>query len=451
MRLCPTALLVLTLAACADPVAPPVPAELTVLHGPGAVSVPGQRFDTVAIRLTADDGTPIVGWPVTWSGDGTVEPYDSVTDVVGIARARWTLPRYDLVSPDFHISGPSGNYTAHAEAIGFGGHQFTVEARAFRVDRVDAAFHYACGIRSGDLWCWGQVPLPVGLAPPVRVPVPVTLPAGVVPVDLRVTESVACILDSAGTPWCATSDAPGQFRQVPGAPALTKIDGAANAHGISVEDTWFCGRSKQPGLPWCWRYDPEGTPRGAFIGTRPMIEVVAGSLFGCGIDTQQVTWCWGRNDRGQLGDGSSTDRSAPVAVAGGLAFEHLTANNLGVCGSTLDHQVYCWGWSYFPETHVPRLVAAPAMVGPDITLGGTGELYSIVNGDLRIWFNEEDLPLFAEVGRLWITQVAGDGQSCVRARDGEVFCSWILLRGGGDTSIFTADLVPVPDPASVTP
>lgn len=45
--------------------------------------------------------------------------------------------------------------------------------------------------------------------------------------------------------------------------------------------------------------------------------VVGGEYHSCAIDGGQVK-CWGLNNWGQLGDGSITDRAVPVLVAGGL-------------------------------------------------------------------------------------------------------------------------------------
>ena len=41
----------------------------------------------------------------------------------------------------------------------------------------------------------------------------------------------------------------------------------------------------------------------------------------CGITTQGVALCWGTNEFGELGDGSGSDFSTPVAVAGSPTFQ----------------------------------------------------------------------------------------------------------------------------------
>jgi alpha-tubulin suppressor-like RCC1 family protein len=71
--------------------------------------------------------------------------------------------------------------------------------------------------------------------------------------------------------------------------------------------------------------------------------MTAGWDFSCGVTTDNHAYCWGRNDRGQLGDGSTTDRLRPVPVAGGLRFRQLSAGSLGTCGVTTDFRAYCWG------------------------------------------------------------------------------------------------------------
>ena len=45
-----------------------------------------------------------------------------------------------------------------------------------------------------------------------------------------------------------------------------------------------------------------------------MVQVVAGSSHSCALDDAGHVWCWGFNDSGQLGDGTTTNRATPVDV-----------------------------------------------------------------------------------------------------------------------------------------
>ncbi len=60
-------------------------------------------------------------------------------------------------------------------------------------------------------------------------------------------------------------------------------------------------------------------------------------------------YCWGSNDHGQLGDGTTTDRASPVLVAGGLTFSAVSAGGNHTCGVIYTGvyyppaPVYCWG------------------------------------------------------------------------------------------------------------
>jgi alpha-tubulin suppressor-like RCC1 family protein len=43
--------------------------------------------------------------------------------------------------------------------------------------------------------------------------------------------------------------------------------------------------------------------------------LTAGFYHTCGLTGSGVAYCWGANGSGQLGDGSNTRRTTPVAVA----------------------------------------------------------------------------------------------------------------------------------------
>jgi len=46
------------------------------------------------------------------------------------------------------------------------------------------------------------------------------------------------------------------------------------------------------------------------------VEIAAGAAHTCARLASGSVACWGFNDRGQLGDGTTTDRSSPAGVMG---------------------------------------------------------------------------------------------------------------------------------------
>ena len=73
-------------------------------------------------------------------------------------------------------------------------------------------------------------------------------------------------------------------------------------------------------------------------------QVSAGTNHTCGVTTDNRAYCWGGNDFGMLGDGTTIPRLTPVAVAGGLSFRHVTTGGIHTCGLTTDNRAYCWGF-----------------------------------------------------------------------------------------------------------
>jgi alpha-tubulin suppressor-like RCC1 family protein len=68
-----------------------------------------------------------------------------------------------------------------------------------------------------------------------------------------------------------------------------------------------------------------------------------GHWHACGVTTSGAAYCWGANHRGQLGDGTTTDSTTPIPVAGGLTFAMVNAAGWSSCGVTTSGTAYCWG------------------------------------------------------------------------------------------------------------
>jgi len=71
--------------------------------------------------------------------------------------------------------------------------------------------------------------------------------------------------------------------------------------------------------------------------------LAAGAVHACALVAGGQAYCWGQNLQGQLGDGSTQNRSSAVAVSGGLRFTDIQAGGAQTCGRTADGTQYCWG------------------------------------------------------------------------------------------------------------
>lgn len=78
-------------------------------------------------------------------------------------------------------------------------------------------------------------------------------------------------------------------------------------------------------------------------------QLSAGSRHTCGVTTDNRAYCWGANFDGELGDGTTDYRTAPVAVAGGLRFLQVSAGGQHTCGVTTGNVVYCWGYNPYGQ------------------------------------------------------------------------------------------------------
>ncbi len=115
-------------------------------------------------------------------------------------------------------------------------------------------------------------------------------------------------------------------------------------------------------------------------------QIVAGADFACALAVGGSVWCWGNNDRGQLGPGAPVGPSAtpvPVQFSGGLTPSALAAGDAHVCAVMTDpyETVQCWGDNSQGQLGVgpsgPPHSAAPVTV-QRATEGGSDDLPHVV-------------------------------------------------------------------------
>ncbi len=109
-----------------------------------------------------------------------------------------------------------------------------------------------------------------------------------------------------------------------------------------------------------------------------VVEVAGGQLHTCARLSSGAVWCWGFNNGGQLGDNSTNNSMLPVragtlnnAVAVGAGYTHS-------CAILSDGTMRCWGRNYFGKlgdgTTTDRWV-------PTTVIGITGAVSTALGGD----------------------------------------------------------------------
>ena len=112
---------------------------------------------------------------------------------------------------------------------------------------------------------------------------------------------------------------------------------------------------------WCWGsglFGMLGTPSGddsavsvQVAGGLRLRALSVGNTHACGVATDASAYCWGMNNRGQLGNGGVAElpgppayNRTPVRVSGDHRWKQISAGEQVTCGVTEAGDVYCWGW-----------------------------------------------------------------------------------------------------------
>ncbi len=139
---------------------------------------------------------------------------------------------------------------------------------------------------------------------------------------------------------------------------------AGGRHSCALVNTKvFCWGANEKGQLGDGDVESRETPA-PISGDLDFAQVTTGSAHSCGLSRTGEAYCWGANDRGQLGDATTTSRSAPVRVAGNQTFRSLHAGQYHTCGLTSGGEIACWGSNENGQLGIGSLQArsAPATV-----------------------------------------------------------------------------------------
>ncbi len=229
---------------------------------------------------------------------------------------------------------------------------FELVAGMSDVIAVDAGWGHTCAtLASGQTYCFGNTGngQSGAWAPPYEVTSP-SLIAGVTAVDVSVGAGHSCALGRDGTIWCwgegylngRTSRNP-IAAPLPGSDYLALAGGATTACGVTAD-----GRAR------CWGENNEGqfgvgvvsgrTETPTTVGTLRAIDMLSTGKTACATEgAARDLYCWGYNNDGQVGDGTTSPAVVtPRRVPSLSGVTHVSSGGPTTCAIAADG-LYCWG------------------------------------------------------------------------------------------------------------
>lgn len=285
----------------------------------------------------------------------------------------WGINRYGTIGDGTTSGQTCGGYTCEptpSQVIGLG--STTTQATL-------GGGGHACALKQdGTVWCWGRNESGAlgdgttgdpGCSGSTCKPTPVQVSA----LSTNAAEVVAgsghtCARKKDSTVWCWGGNSGGELGDgsTVGKPTPAQVTSLGNAALELLEGAQdvTCAR-KQGGSVWCWGRNDFGqvgdgsvTPSKSTpveittLGTTAK-QVDSGGYFTCAVKGDKTAWCWGLNDGGQLGDGTldgqpscAPTKCKPIAVQPlglGNSVEQIAVGLWHACARKSDGTVWCWG------------------------------------------------------------------------------------------------------------
>jgi alpha-tubulin suppressor-like RCC1 family protein/tRNA A-37 threonylcarbamoyl transferase component Bud32 len=240
--------------------------------------------------------------------------------------------------------------------------------------QISAGASHTCGVtKDGDAYCWGNNDRgQLGDATTLQRDTPVRVGAAGPFKTVRAGFGHSCALSRSGTISCWGSNAYGQLGTGGGLTSARPGDVEGNLRFGAMAVGWnhTCGVTNA-GEVYCWGSNNSGqlgdgtrddrrTPARVASSQR-FVAVAAGNQHTCGVTTVGEVYCWGRNNFGQLATGPG-DRSQPGLVEATGVFTGITAGAVHTCGRTTAGLVFCWGRNTFGQLGDGTTTDRPAPV-----------------------------------------------------------------------------------------
>jgi alpha-tubulin suppressor-like RCC1 family protein len=336
---------------------------------------------------------------------------------------------------------------------------------------------HTCAVANSDVYCWGDDTLGQlgddGSTPAVATP---QLVSGLGAVALAAGGNHTCDIENTTAAIdCWGDNTSGQLgngntNRVVGVTlsqltAVTQIAGGEaftcgiNASGVSCWGSDDTGQLGDGGGGGASSSSPVLATAGAYT------EAAAGGGHACAMTSIGQVYCWGRNDFGQVGDGSTLTPARPTAIAGGARFAILGGGALHTCSLTSDGTFACWGDNSHGEigdgttvqADVPERIQVPGLSSNNRVAAGDGFSCAPMQAGPYCWGDNAygqlgdgtsrahslPLPSISPAASPIATITARGGHVCLLDVANNVYCWGDNGRGQIGLGTFSRSLTPV--------
>lgn len=379
------------------------------------------------------DGAPSGGMSggavVTISGKNFVKHHTSVTvggkpvrslNVLSATRLRVTVRAHSpaIVAVQVHTPAGTSAFTS--------GDRFMYQYR----QTLAAGFGFGCRVVASSeiAQCWGAGDLGNGTTTGSTTPVRVKGLTQVV--SIAAGRGHACALTAAGAMYCwgdgldgALGDGTTKDRSTP---VRVKDLGRVVSIAVGPGNAFDSCAIVSGGRVECWGYNNQGqlgngTTTKHYLpqpvkGLSSVVSLGLGVGFSCATKAAGTEFCWGRNELGQLGIGTTGARHITPVQVPGIHQAVTTVVGSSACIVTRSRQVRCWGPNYNGElgigttdNDVTRPRTLTALSGVTKLAFGNSFACALSGGQAFCWGDNEDGQLGdgTTIGRDTPTAVAG--------------------------------------------
>lgn len=279
---------------------------------------------------------------------------------------------------------------------------------ALHFSSISTSFKNTCAVSGvGALWCWGSRAAPdrTVLSVPEVIP---GFESGVATVAVGYEHT--CVLSTAGAVTCWGKNEYGQLgdgttEERDGPVLVAGLENGVTA--VAVGRTHTCAVT-EAGAALCWGRNEygqlgDGTTTNSAVPVQVgglesgVASIAAGASHTCALTDAGAVKCWGNNDRGQVGIGTL---DAPwylvpqdVAPAGPASKITASSASAHTCALLVDGRVQCWGANYVGQlgngttagTATPTEVIGLGGAATDVAVGAWHTCALVEGGAAKCW------------------------------------------------------------------